>query len=62
MLEAAPGPRTTVQSPQRWATDASWKLDYSHVDRIAPEELERLRQEFARQKQIAQQVRQRERA
>ncbi len=62
LLELAPGPRTTVQSPQRWAADASWKLDYSNVDRIAPEELERLRQEFARQKQIAKQVLQGEHA
>ena len=56
VLEAAPGPRTTVQSPQRWAADASWKLDYSNVERIAPVELDRRRQEFARQKQIAKQV------
>jgi D-proline reductase (dithiol) PrdB len=56
VLESAPGPRTTVQSPQRWAADASWKLDYSNVERIAPEELERRRQEFTRQKQIAKQI------
>jgi len=56
VLELAPGPRTTVHSPQRWAADASWKLDYSNVERIAPEELERRRQEFTRQKQIAKQV------
>jgi len=55
-LEAAPGPRTTVQSPQHWAADASWKLDYSNIDRMAPAELERRRAEFAREKQIAKQV------
>jgi hypothetical protein len=55
VLEAAPGPRTTVQSPQRWADDASWKLDYANVERIAPAELERLRAEFVLQKQIAKQ-------
>ena len=60
-LESAPGPRTTVQSPQRWAEDASWKLDYSNVERIAPEELEWRRAEFVRQKQIARQVLQHER-
>ncbi len=60
LLEAAPGPRTTVQSPQRWAADAAWKLDYCNVDRIAPAELERLRREFAREKQVAKQVRQAE--
>ena len=56
VLEAAPGPRTTVQSAQRWADDASWKLDYANVERIAPAELERLRAEFALQKEIARQV------
>lgn len=55
-LEAAPGPRTTVQSPQHWAADASWKLDYSNIDRMAPAELERRRAEFAQEKQIAKQV------
>lgn len=55
-LEAAPGPRTTVQSAQRWAEDASWKLDYCNVERIAPAELERLRAEFAQQKAIARRV------
>jgi D-proline reductase (dithiol) PrdB len=58
ILEAAPAARTTVQSPLRWSDDASWKLDYSNVDRIAPEELERRRREFAVQKEIARNVRQ----
>ena len=56
-LETAPGPRTTVQSPQRWREDASWKLDYNNVERIPPDEVERRRAEFQRQKQIAQEVR-----
>ena len=60
VLEAAPGPRTTVQSPQRWAADASWKLDYANAEHMTPAELERQRQEFARDKQIARQVLQRE--
>ena len=62
VLETAPGPRTTVQSQQRWAGDASWKLDYSNVDRIAPEELERRRSEFAQQKEIARKIREKEAA
>ena len=28
VLESAPAPRTTVQSPLRWSSDPSWKLDY----------------------------------
>ena len=57
VLESAPGPRTTVQSPQRWNEDADWKLDYCNVDRIAPEELERLRAEFVDQKEVARRLR-----
>ncbi len=57
VLESAPAARTTVQSPLRWSGDASWKLDYSNVERIAPEELARRRHEFAEQKEIARQLR-----
>ena len=53
VLEAAPGPRTTMQSPLRWAADATWKLDYLDLDRIPPEELARRRAEFDRQKELA---------
>ena len=37
LLESATGPRTTRQSPIRWSDDPDWKLDYSNVERIAPE-------------------------
>jgi D-proline reductase (dithiol) PrdB len=53
VLEAAPAPRTTVQSPLRWSEDRSWKLDYSNIDRLSAEEIRRRRQEFDRQKEIA---------
>jgi hypothetical protein len=53
LLEAATGPRTTRQSPIRWSDNPDWKLDYSNVERIAPDELERRRAEFLRQKEIA---------
>jgi hypothetical protein len=56
-LEAAPGPRTTVQSPLRWSTDPSWKLDFSNIARLSPEEIARRRAEFDRQKEIAKTVR-----
>ena len=58
VLEGAPGPRTTVQSPQRWAGDPAWKLDYANVERIAPEELARLRAEFDREKDAAKRTKQ----
>lgn len=56
VLETAPGPNTTIRSPLRWNADASWKLDYNNIERIAPEELARRRQEFEKQKIIAHQV------
>ena len=46
VLETAPGPRTTVQSPQRWSDDASWKLDYNNLAKLTPEDLEERRKEF----------------
>jgi len=57
VLESAPAPRTTVQSPLRWSADPSWKLDYSNIGRLSPEEIQRRREEFDRQKAIAKTVR-----
>ena len=45
LLEAAPAPRTTVQSPLRWSDDSAWKLDYSNLDRLSSQEITRLREE-----------------
>jgi D-proline reductase (dithiol) PrdB len=56
-LEAAPAARTTVQSPLRWSADSSWKLDYSNIARPSAEEIQRLRAEFDRQKEIARSLR-----
>ena len=53
VLETAPAARTTVQSPLRWSADPSWKLDYSNTDRLSLEEIQRRREEFDRQKEIA---------
>src|SRR4029078_3223100 len=39
LLESAPSARTTVQSPLRWSTDASWKRDYNNVAMLSAEEL-----------------------
>jgi D-proline reductase (dithiol) PrdB len=57
VLESAPGPRTTVQSPQRWSEDAAWKRDYSNPALLSAEELARRRTEFETQKQIARGIR-----
>jgi hypothetical protein len=53
LLESAPGPQITVQSPLRWSADAAWKRDYNNVALLSPEELARRRGEFDAQKQIA---------
>ena len=53
LLESAIGPRTTLQSPQRWNDDADWKLDFRNVDRIPAEEIAKARAEFDEVKRIA---------
>lgn len=53
LLEAAIGPQTTMQSPQRWDADGRWKLDYLNLEQIGEAELRRRRQEFDRQKALA---------
>ena len=53
LLEAAPGPRTTVQSPLCWSDSADWKLDFSNVERIPAAELARRRAEFDADKAVA---------
>jgi D-proline reductase (dithiol) PrdB len=53
VLESAPGPQTTLQSPLRWSADPSWKRDYSNVAELGAEELARRRREFDAQKAIA---------
>jgi hypothetical protein len=57
MLEAAPAPRVTVQSPLRWSDDCNWKLDYCNIERLAPDEIARRREEFDRAKAQARQAR-----
>mgnify|MGYP006951237525 CR=1 FL=1 len=57
VLETAPAPRTSVQSPLRWSADPAWKLDFSNIARLLPEEIARRRAEFDRQKQIAKTIR-----
>jgi len=57
VLESAPAPRTTVQSPLRWGADPAWKLDFSNIALLSPEEIARRRAEFDRQKEIAKTIR-----
>jgi hypothetical protein len=57
LLEAAPAPQTSVQSPLRWSADASWKRDYNNIALMSAEELVRRRHEFDAQKAIARGIR-----
>ncbi|MBA2961676.1 MULTISPECIES: glycine reductase [Ramlibacter] len=53
LLQTATGPRTTVQSPQRWSVSADWKPDYCNPERASPAELARLRADFDAGKETA---------
>jgi D-proline reductase (dithiol) PrdB len=57
VLEAAPAPRTTVQSPLTWSASPDWKLDYCNVERLTPEEITRRRAEFDQGKAQARRLR-----
>jgi D-proline reductase (dithiol) PrdB len=57
VLESAPAPRTTVQSPLRWSTAPAWKRDFSNIALLSPQEIARRRAEFDRQKEIAKTLR-----
>ena len=57
VLESAPAARTTVQSPQRWADDWQWKLDFSNIERVSPEEVARLKAESDQSKAVARSIR-----
>ena len=56
-LEAAPAPRTTVQSPLRWRDDPDWKLDYCNIDRLSAEDIRRRRADFDAAKAQAKELR-----
>lgn len=53
VLETAVGPRTTVQSPLRWNEDGRWKIDFSNVEQMSEEELQKRRKAFDEVKRVA---------
>jgi D-proline reductase (dithiol) PrdB len=57
LLESAPAARTTVQSPLVWSADPSWKLDYSNIEMLSKQELERLREEAEKARITARELR-----
>lgn len=58
VLETAPVPRTTVQSPLRWSASPDWKLDYCNIERLTPQEIRRRRDAFDEAKTHAKSARQ----
>lgn len=57
LLESAPAPRTTLQSPLKWADSPDWKHDYCNIDRLSPDEIARRRAEFDEAKAKARRLR-----
>jgi D-proline reductase (dithiol) PrdB len=53
VLVTAPAARTTVQSPLRWSDTPRWKRDYCNIALLSPEEIERRRADFDKQKAVA---------
>jgi hypothetical protein len=53
VLESAPAPRTTVQSPLRWSEDAAWKRDYLDLAKLSPDTIAERRREFDEVKAVA---------
>ncbi len=53
VLETAPGPRTTVQSPLRWSDNPDWKLDFSNISQLSEAEIEQRRRDFDKVKEVA---------
>jgi hypothetical protein len=51
LLDSAVGPRTTMQTPFRWAEDAAWKRDFYRLD-MTEEQLAKARAEMDNQKAI----------
>lgn len=57
LLESAPAPRTTVQSPLVWSQDPAWKLDYYNLENLSEQEVARLRDEAERARVTARELR-----
>ena len=57
LLEEATAPRTTRRSPLLWSDDPAWKLDYSNVENLSPEEIAQLRAEHENRREKARTLR-----
>jgi hypothetical protein len=56
LFDEATEPRTTAVSPQRWADDETWKLDFMNVDRLSADDIARLKADFQAQKDTASRI------
>jgi len=59
LFDAATTPNTTVVSPQRWSESTDWQFDFMNIDALPAERIAQLKNEFAEQKRIANQIKQR---
>ena len=59
LLDTASGPRTTVTSPQTWDDSDQWQFDFMNIDALPAERIAQLQSEFAEQKRIANEIKQR---
>lgn len=57
LLEAAPAPRSAVQSPLVWSANPDWKLDYCNIERLSPDEIRQRRADFDAQREVARTLR-----
>lgn len=57
LLEDATVPRITRKSPMVWSADPAWKLDYSNVENLSPEEIAQLRAEHENRREKARTLR-----
>ena len=57
LLEHAPAPRTTVQSPLVWSKDPDWKEDYSNLAKLSADEIARLRADVEQARNSARELR-----
>ncbi len=56
VLETAPGPRTTVQSPLAWPGAVgphAWKRDFMNLAELSPEQIAKAKADFEEQKRRA---------
>jgi len=56
LFESATEARTTLASPQCWDADDQWQQDFMNIEKLSAAQIQRLRDEFQQQKQVASQL------